>query len=196
MRLISASLFLLGGAAFAQPFSVGVKGGVPFTGAFSDVTTMGVDVVTRTFSESNQYIVGPMIELHLPLGLSVEADGLYRPLNFASENRVTPLGLFRSVTNISSWEFPIVGKFHLPFPIVKPYAELGPTFRHVGGNLTYFSNTGLTAGVGVEVKLGHLRFGPEIRYTRWGADAPPGRGVGFLAPSNVNQGEFLIGISF
>jgi hypothetical protein len=194
MRLISASLFLLGGAAFAQPFSVGVKGGVPFTGAFSDVTSP--DQIIHTFSESNEYIVGAMIELHLPLGLSVEADGLYHPLNFASENLASALGVFRSVTNISSWEFPIVGKFRLPFPIVKPYAELGPTFRHVGGNLTYFSNTGLTAGIGVEVKLGRVRVGPEIRYTRWGGDAPPGQGVGFLAPSNVNQGVFLIGISF
>jgi hypothetical protein len=189
-----ASLFLLSCAAFAQPFSAGIKGGVPFTGAFSDLTTMGVDIVTRTFSESNQYIVGPMVELRLPLGLSVEADGLYHPLNFAIENRVIPLGLFRSVTDITSWEFPILGKYHLPFPIVKPYAELGPSFRHVGGNRTYFSNTGLTAGVGVEVKLGRLRFGPEIRYTRWGADAPP---LSFPpAASNVNQGEFLIGISF
>lgn len=155
---------------------------------------MGVDIVTRTFSESNQYIVGPMVELRLPLGLSVEADGLYHPLNFAIENRVIPLGLFRSVTDITSWEFPILGKYHLPFPIVKPYAELGPSFRHVGGNRTYFSNTGLTAGVGVEVKLGRLRFGPEIRYTRWGADATP---LSFpTAASNVNQGEFLVGISF
>jgi len=46
------------------------------------------------------------------------------------------------------------------------------------------------------VKLGRVGVGPEIRFTRWGDDASPGRGVGFLAPSNVNQGEFLIGISF
>jgi len=129
-----ASLFLFAGAAFAQPFSVGVKGGVPFTGAFSDFTSP--DRITRTFSESNEYIVGAMIELRLPLGFSVEADGLYRPLNFAVENRLTPPAVFRSVTNISSWEFPIVGKFRLPFPVVKPYAELGPSFRHVGGNRT------------------------------------------------------------
>jgi hypothetical protein len=194
MRAILVSLFLLGGAAFAQPFSAGVKGGVPFNGAFSDATS--IDGITHTFSESNEYIVGAMIELHLPLGFSVEADGLYHPLNFAIENRLTPSSVFRSVTNISSWEFPIVGKFRFPFPIVKPYVELGPSFRHVGGNRTYFSNTGLTAGVGVEVKLGHLRVGPEIRYTHWGADSLPGRGIGFLAPSTVNQGEFLIGISF
>ena len=77
---------------------------------------------------------------------------------------------------------------------MKPYVELGPSFRTL--NRVYFSNSGLTAGLGVEAKLGRLRFGPEIRYTRWGADAAPGRGVFFLAPSQVNQAEFLIGISF
>ena len=143
----------------------------------------------RTFSESKQYIVGPMIELHLPLGFSVEADGLYHPLNLA----ITTLGS-RSVTDISSWEFPILGRYHLPFPIVKPYAELGPSFRTV--NRGNFSNSGITTGFGVEVKLGRVRMGPGIRYTRWGADAKPGPGVFSFPPSNVNQGVFLIGISF
>ena len=189
-----ASVFFLACAAFAQSLSVGAKGAVPFTGAFSDVTTTTSVFVSRTFSDSNQYVIGPTVELHLPFGFSVEADGLYHPLNLATENRSTPTGLFRSATNITSWEFPILGKYRLPFPIVRPYAELGPTFRTV--NRGNFSNSGLTAGVGVEVKLGRLRFGPEIRYTRWGADAKPGPGVFSFPPSNVNQGEFLIGISF
>jgi hypothetical protein len=196
MRAKLALLFLCSSAVFAQRFSIGVKGGVPITGAFSNTTTTGVDVVTRTFSESNQYIIGPTVELHLPLGLSVEADGLYHPLNFAMENRVIPLGTFRSVTNISSWEFPILGKYRSPIPLVKPFVELGPNFRHVGGNRTYFSNTGLTMGVGIELRLGKLRMGPEVRYTRWGSDASPGRGVASFPPSNLNQSVFLIGISY
>jgi hypothetical protein len=195
MRAKLALLFLCSSAVFAQRVSIGVKGGVPITGAFTDTTAMGVDAIRRTFSESNQYIVGPMVELHLPLGLSVEADGLYHPLNFATENRVIPLGLFRSVTNISSWESPILGKYRSPIPLVKPFVELGPNFRHVGGNRTYFSNTGLTMGVGIELRLGKLRMGPEVRYTRWASDASSPPGAPF-APSNLNQAVFLIGISY
>jgi len=196
MRAKLALLFLCSSAVFAQRVSIGVKGGVPLTGGFTDTTIMGVDAIRRTFSESNQYIVGPMVELHLPLGLSVEADGLYHPLNFAVQNRVISLGTtFRSVTNISSWEFPILGKYRSPIPLVKPFVELGPNFRHVGGNRTYFSNAGLTMGVGIELRLGKLRMGPEVRYTRWASDASPGPGASF-APSNLNQGVFLIGISY
>jgi hypothetical protein len=137
-----------------------------------------------------------MLELHLPLGFSVEADGLYHPLNIVFENRVVPLGTFRSSTNITSWEFPIVGKFHLGFPIVKPYIEAGPSFRWIGSNFPYVSNHGVTFGLGVDLKIARMRIGPDIRYTRWGSDAALPRGVNFQAPSNVNQAEFLIGISF
>src|SRR5713101_3314531 len=108
-------LLFLGSAAFAQVWSVGVKGGVPFTGAFSDVTTIG----SRTFSQSKQYIVGPMVELQLPLGFSAEVDAFYRPLNSAFQFTVQQ-NPFTYAHNISSWEFPILGKFRLPFPVVKP----------------------------------------------------------------------------
>ena len=73
--MLGVSLFFLS-SAFGEILSVGVRGGVPFTGALSDLTTHGVDIVTRSFSDSNQYIVGPMVELHLPLGLSIEAGRL------------------------------------------------------------------------------------------------------------------------
>src|SRR5882672_7753273 len=44
------AILLLSTTAFAQHLSIGIKGGVPFTGAFSDFTQNSVDVVTRTFS--------------------------------------------------------------------------------------------------------------------------------------------------
>ena len=196
MKQTFTLLFLTLGSLSAQHLSIGIKGGVPITGAFSDFTENGVNTITHTFSDSNQYVIGPMIELHLPLGLSVEADGLYRPLNLATETRIVPSTVIRSVTNITSWEFPILGKFRLPFPIVKPYVEAGPSFRWVGSNATYISNTGVAFGGGVELKLGRLRLGPEIRYTRWASDAPAPTGVAFFAPSSANQTEFLVGLSF
>jgi len=187
-------LFLLSSAAYGQLFSIGIKGGVPFTGGFSDVTAMGVDTISRTFSNSNEYIIGTMGELHLPLGLSVEADALYRPLNLATSNTVVPQTVpFQTSRNINSFEFPILAKYHFPFPLVKPYVEAGPSFRAV--SISYLSNSGFTMGGGVELKISKVRFGPEIRYTRWGSDGTPSVAV-LQAPSNVNQAEFLLGLSF
>jgi opacity protein-like surface antigen len=164
-----------------QILSIGVKAGLPFTDAFNSFTSGSY----RSFSDSKNYIVGPMVELHLPLGLSAEANALYRPLNFATNS---------SSSNYSSWEFPILAKYRFPFPLIKPYVEAGPSFRTVGGFLgSNLSNSGFTAGVGIELRLSRLRIGPEIRYTHWGADASAAQAV---FNSNQNQGEFLVGFSF
>jgi hypothetical protein len=197
MRIIGVSLFLLT-SAFGQSFSVGVRGGVPFTGALSDLTTHGVDTISRSFSDSNQYIIGPMVELHLPLGLSVEADALYRPLNLTTTNQIVPQPtVFRTSENVSSWEFPILGKIRLPIvPLVKPYVDAGPSFRVVGSDLSFVSSKGFTAGLGLELKISRLRIAPEVRYTRWGSDTKPSVSTLVSVASNTNQGEFLVGISF
>jgi hypothetical protein len=197
MKIFVVSLFLVIGA-FGQSLSVGIRGGVPFTGALSDLTTHGVDVISRSFSDSNEYIIGPMVELHLPLGLSIEADALYRPLNVTTENQVAPqLTVFRTSNNVSSWEFPIMGKFRIPvLPLVKPYVGAGPNFRVAGSNLSFISNKGLAVGLGVELKISKLRIAPEIRYTRWGSDNKATVGTLVSIVSNTNEGEFLVGISF
>jgi hypothetical protein len=197
MKIFVVSLFLVIGA-FGQSLSVGIRGGVPFTGALSDLTTHGVDVISRSFSDSNEYIIGPMVELHLPLGLSIEANALYRPLNVTTENQVAPqLTVFRTSNNVSSWEFPIMGKFRIPvLPLVKPYVGAGPNFRVAGSNLSFISNKGLAVGLGVELKISKLRIAPEIRYTRWGSDNKATVGTLVSIVSNTNEGEFLVGISF
>jgi hypothetical protein len=177
--------------------SVGLKGGVPATDAFSDSTTHGVDVITHAFSDSKKYVIGPMVELNLPLGLSIEADALYRPLNLTTVTTVIPRSPLRTSEDFNSWEFPILGKYHfLHTPIVKPYAEAGPIFRHVA-QVPYPSNSGFAIGAGVDFKLLLLRVTPEIRYTRWRGDAvPPSLAILSKASSNQNQAQFLIGVSF
>ena len=52
----------------AQPVSVGVKVGVPFT-----------DPIGRN-GESRPYTIGPTVEVRLPAGFAVEASALYRRL--------------------------------------------------------------------------------------------------------------------
>lgn len=194
------SLALLAPLCFGQHLlSVGLKGGVPASDAFSDQTTHGVDVITHSFSESKNYVIGPMAELRLPFGFSVEADALYRPLNLSIVTTVLPQPTpFRSVTDISSWEFPILGKYHfLHVPVVSPYVEAGPIFRTVGSSASYLSNHGFALGAGVDLKLLLVRITPEIRYSRWGGDAAAAALGGVVAAhSNLNQAEFLVGLSF
>jgi hypothetical protein len=109
-----------------------------------------------------------MVELHLPLGFSVEADALDHPLDLTQEIK-TATSTFRNSTIINSWDFPILAKYHfLPFPIVKPYLEAGPSFRATGAVSNYFSKAGFTIGAGVEIKILRLRVEPELRYIRWG----------------------------
>lgn len=173
----------------AQPISFGVRGGVPFTGSFAN--TLGVD--TSTTSGSDSYLVGPMVEAHLPFGFSVEADGLYHPLHL-SQTIVAGTTVHNSYT-FQSWEFPILAKYRfLHTPIVKPLIEAGPTFRATSQALTQFSKAGFVIGGGVEFKMGHLRIEPDIRYIRWGSDSTVS-GENF-APSDVNQAQFSVGVSF
>jgi hypothetical protein len=179
-------------------FSFGVKGGFPLTDPLPDDTFNSVDVVTHVFSASKNYVIGPMVELNLPFGLAVEADALYRPLNLTTETQIVSSSLAsRLSVDVNSMEFPILLKAHfLHTPIVKPYVEAGPIFRYVLSKVQYVSNTGFALGAGVDFKLPLVRIGPELRYSHWGSDsASPAVNVS-LPPSNKNQVEFLIGLSF
>src|ERR1700687_1131990 len=153
--ILLASLSFLPSLAFGQRLlSFGVKGGVPLTDALSG-------------SVSKNYVIGPMVELKLPLGFAIEADALYRPLN------LTLAGPFvRTSQDIGSAEFPILAKYHfLHTPIVKPYAEAGPIFRHVGSDASYLSSGGFALGGGIDFKLLLVRISPELRFSRWGGDS-------------------------
>ena len=80
-------------------------------------------------------------------------------------------------------------------PIVKPFAEAGPSFRWVESPLDHdLSDRGFTLGAGVEVKLLRLRVTPEVRFTRWGSDHNVN--LTFPLQSGQNQAEFLAGFSF
>lgn len=200
MRTLVVFLFV-GLAGNAQWLSFGVRGGVPLTDAYSSVTTTtSPSSFVKVFSQSKQYEIGPMIELHLPFGLAVEADALYHPLNLATQIYNAPgtthPGLSASSNDNSSWEFPILGKYHfLPLPLLKPYVEGGPAFRALGSGASYLSSSGIALGGGVEIKIAKLRIEPEIRYTHWGSDSASAILAG-AAQSNVNQAAFLVGIAF
>ncbi len=171
-------IFVAALSASAQPLGVGIKGGLPLTDLFNSAGNFK--------SETQRYIVGPMIELRLPAGFAIEGDALYTKANLSSP--LTAAGsVISSVVDTNSWEFPVLlkKKFGGADTIgasAKPYIGAGASFRYLTGlgDLPAFikgtgnvdkNNIGFVAGVGVEIKvLKLLRISPEVRFTRWGTD--------------------------
>lgn len=172
------------------------------SGLVSTTQFPALPIPTISVNESSQasrnYLIGPTVEVHLPLGISVEADALYRMqsqpgLSLAITGLPSRLAL-PIPHDYNSWEFPVLGKYRFNAPIVKPFIAAGPSFRALESPLKhYWSKTGATAGVGVEGKLLHLRIAPEVRYTHWGKDSGDAR---VFFASKRNQAEFLIGLGF
>jgi hypothetical protein len=206
VRLSTGVVFTSGVSSFNQSsgphFSFGVIGGVALTDAFGHESTgffIGTDgavVLTRSrsYSTLKDYVIGPMLEIGLsPRGLSVEIDALYRPLNLTMAV-VRSDGSLHSISpaTVVTWQFPALAKYRFGSRPLKPFIEVGPSFR-VAGNLNNArpSVYGGTAGLGVESQLGKVRIGPVVRYTHWTADP------GFASSrTKRNQLELLVGLSF
>lgn len=197
-------------AGWRKYLAVGVKGGLPFTTAFINdsygrVTYPSVSCGNFSFASacpiseatveyhraSRNYLVGPTVEAHLPLHLSIEGDALYGPLSLAAPP--SRLGFFPSIQTYNSWSFPVVGKYRFRLPFVKPYLEAGPTFRTASSPIDhYLSIAGVTTGVGVEATW-KIHISPEVRFVHWGADAPD---AAMFYGSRRNQAQFLLGVSY
>ena len=195
--------------------SVGVKGGWPLANAFiadsysrvtypplqcgdfsTNITTCPTSEATvETHRASHNYLVGPSVEAHLPLHLSIEGDALYSPLSLATPATASQwFSLLPSIQTYSSWSFPLIGKYRFHVPFAKPYLEAGPIFRTASSPIShYLSKAGLTTGVGVEATAWKLHLSPEVRFVRWGADAPDAT---IFYASRRNQAQFLLGLSY
>lgn len=175
--------------ALSQPLSFGLKGGVPVTDAFKITGGSGY------FSDSKRYTVGPTMELNLPFRISVEFDALYKPLRYGVAN-----GAVGSATTGSSWEFPLLMKYRLTGGLVRPYLDAGLAFRNLRGfdeglpELRERSSAGAVIGGGLELRAPGIRLSGELRYTRWGSTSIRSA-LGDLT-SQLNQAEFLVGITF
>ena len=217
----SLVLLLFGAAwAFAQPFSAGVRGGLPLTdflNAAGSVRTSGIDSFT---THTNRYIIGVTGELHLPFGFGVEVDALYRHLNY--QNTTSIVGITTTFANSNTtgnaWEFPLLAKYRFPSKVVRPYVVAGIAWDTLQGlkqaitkgiiavpatttsttsspaELNQNTTRGFVTGVGVDVHALVVHLQPELRYTRWGARHF--LDTNGLLHSNQNQAEFLLGITF
>lgn len=136
-----------------------------------------------------------MIEVHLPLNISIEGSALYSPLSLTSAGIAGLLGFIApSIETFNAWQFPVVGKYKFRMPIVSPYLDAGPTFRAASSPVShYLANAGVTAGVGIDATVWRVHIAPEVRFVHWGADAPDA--APFYA-SRRNQGQFLVSLSY
>ncbi len=206
-------LMLLGAvSAWPQLFSAGVKGGVPFTDFLESASTGRVSFDPTTY----RYLVGPTAELHLPAGFAVEFDALYR--HFSYTGTISGVdAITNSRTSGNSWEFPILLKYRFPVPLARPFVDGGVAFNTLSGLkqtivttvLPNHSSTvtnenpaevqnnntmGVVLGVGLDIHAILLHVSPEIRFTRWtNQQLLSSNG---LLHSNLNQAEFLVGITF
>ena len=199
MRLVL--LWLIGTlSASAQLISGGIRGGLPLTDFYQAVSSSGASLS----STSTRFILGPTIELHLPAGFGLEADALYRHFDYRAS-----VNLIDSLVNLGAsngWEFPLLLKYRLPGPFVRPYLDAGVAFDRWSGfkqlqvlavttrSDVSGTNTGFVAGAGIELHTPLIRLSPEIRYTRWGASSITD--VSGALRSNQNQVEVLVGLTF
>jgi hypothetical protein len=191
--------------ATAQYLSIGVK-----LGGFLTDTFGGSPII---LDESKFYTVGPSFGIDFRKGPGLEVDALYHHVGYDLQFGQTYYRRERS----TSWEFPILAKYHfLQKPHFQPFAGGGYALRQISGSVSYSLtpplanppqsgrlNTnysvihGFVAAGGLDLEAGHLRFIPEVRYTRWVqtyglASADSADRIG----STQNQIQLLIGISF
>jgi opacity protein-like surface antigen len=202
-------LLLLGATLLAaQPISVGVKAGVPLTD-FIDTASNGTNL--KALVDTKRYIVGGMFELHLPWGFAIEADALYRRLDYQVVP-TTGTAIGTSLVTSNDWEFPVLLKYRFAAKgPVRPYVGAGVAFDRLQGltdavsgavssatnstplELKNNGTTGAVLGAGLDLHFLFLHIAPELRYTRWTSQH---FNLANVLSSNRNQAEFLVGITF
>jgi hypothetical protein len=194
----------------AQSLSVGVVGGIRATN----------DVLDGATSESKRYIVGPMVNVGLPLGFEAEFDALYSREGYRAYLSNFAFNQFTRET-ARSWEFPILLRYRIPLSRFRPFAEIGFAPRTISGTIestavvypNYFatpgtfhnsaptnwaSSKGVVAGGGIQLGFGRLRISPEVRFTHWNntpiyGQVPDGNGYSL---TTQNQVEVLLGFGW
>ena len=173
---------------------------------------------TSISTTTNRYIVGPTVELRLPAGFGVEFDALYRHFRYNSSSSLVD-AISTLNTSGDAWEFPLLLKKHFMHGPIRPFLDAGVNFNKISGlsqtvqtlvfpNRTITStnnspaelkdsfSSGFAMGGGVDLHLLLLHITPEIRYTRWGTQNFNSIINSGSLHSNLNQAEFLVGITF
>jgi opacity protein-like surface antigen len=212
LKTLCAIFLFAASAALPQSLSFGLRGGVPLTDAFE------VTDPSRYFSDKAPFVIGPGLEVYLPLGMSAEIDVLYRRAEYTSATTVDgqPQNVTRARTTGQIWEFPLLAKGRITRDMIfTPFVEGGFSYRRLaqfrqrvvvtgqGGaaqvtgepqEMTGRNSVGPTIGAGLEVKVPIVRLSADVRYTRWGSSDFESAISGLA--SQLNQADFMLGIMF
>jgi hypothetical protein len=195
-------ILFAGLSAWAQPFTAGVKVGLPMTDFINTVNG-------QSSSVTNRYLVGPTAELHLPFSLGIELDALYRHFNY--QNVIgSGASAVVNVNTAGAWEFPLLLKYRFKGSLARPYIDAGVAWDKITGLTSTVQRSVTTGGVanpsgeqdsnsvGAVVGFGlDLHFVihvlPEVRFTRW---TSAHFNINNVLSSNQSQAEFMVGITF
>jgi hypothetical protein len=202
-------LLVCAGALEAQPVSFGVKGGVRLTG---DLDSYWAE------SESQRYVVGPMVTVALPLKFRLEFDALYRRVGFRSGNADGFGDVYAERDRGNSWEFPIVvrhtfwrgvyagvgyaprvinGSSHIESTSVRSINPVIRTYSEYTLPGSWETTHGVVAAAGFEKRVRPVWVAPEVRYVHWNKPAVDVYGShGFSIQSTQDQADVMVGIRF
>lgn len=130
------------------PLSVGVKGGIPISSTSgvpavsNDCGSTGCSQFSNYSSRTTHFTLGPALELRLPRGFALEADGLHSRLTYDEFRFTISPGLiygmqvfdnqsfFRSI-KLERWQFPILLKWRFGNRRVRPFVSGGISVDHI-----------------------------------------------------------------
>ncbi len=148
--------------------------------------------------ESFAFAVGLSVEVALNRRLSVEVDGIYRPLHAETMDTLVDGTFFRNPFSVLTWQIPLLAKHRFTDSRYAPFVEGGPSLRLSGNKNGYEPSWyGATVGAGIEARVGGARLSPLLRYTRWAKDRNPFSGSRVdYSRTTANQLEILLSFSF
>ncbi len=171
---------------------LGLIAGTPLTGGFDSVTGP---------VELQGYMAGLLAELAWNQRISLEVNGIYRPLRAPYVRDGTDGRLSQNEITVLTWQLPVLLKYRMePLFGIQPTIEGGPSFRFSGNRNGYDpSPIGATAGIGGEFGFHAMKIGPVLRYTKWAEDTDPYKNQprrSHPPRTNPNQVEVVVTFSF
>ena len=164
------------------------------------------------------------LSLRLAVEFNVLYRRLNYDSNFYTRSPSSGEGFINTNNVANKWEFPLLMKYRFSGAAVRPFVVAGVSVNRINGTgqvratgqrtftewrytrtvsqsgfpleeLARSSTGGFVLGGGVEMPLSFIRITGEIRYTRW-AHENFRQALETHFGSNLNQADFLLGISF